>query len=55
MCGVCGIYRPGDWPTVHGVRIIRHLQGGWPIDRTFFHFPISNLESGPRGIYRLAG
>ena len=55
MRGVRGIYRQGDRPTMRSVRIYRHLQGGWPTDCAFFHFPISNLESGPRGIYRLGG
>ena len=54
--GVRGIYRPGGQPTMHSVLIIRHLQGGsWPTDRAFFNFPISNLEIGPCGIYRLGG
>ena len=56
MHSVRGIYRPGDQPTVQSVLIIRHLQGGsWPTDRVFFNFPISNLESGLCGIYRLGG
>ena len=55
-CSLRSIYRPGgDRPAVRNVRIICHLQVGWPTDRAFFQFPISNLESGPRGIYRLGG
>ena len=45
--GVCGIYRPGDQPTVHSVVIYRVNRGRPTVRSSIFQFPISKSDLAP--------